>query len=413
MRKGGYPCPRWRPVGLPGAGLAALTPLLDIAEASQRVRLGTKVASTNMDWSDAPRLAAIVGSSDDAIIAKDLNGVILSWNRAAERLFGYTASEVFGNPITIIFPPDRLEEEAAILNQIGRGERVDHYETARCHKDGQIINVAVTISPIRDASGKVTGASTILRDLTGRNVRDQRILELQAELAHVQRLNELGQVVSTLVHEVNQPLTAISNYVNACRRLIKTGDQERIQSALQRITDQNNRTRGIVERIRDFVKKRDVQMRAEKLSQVIEEAIALTRASVRDGGLRLTVETDPPGVQVEIDKIQVQQVLFNLLRNAIEAMQDQPNRELVIATSLVQGGMVEISVADTGPGLVDEVRAKLFQPFVTTKVHGMGVGLSVCRAIVESHGGRLWADDNPSRGTVFRFTVRHAGPDRL
>ena len=219
-------------------------------------------------------------------------------------------------------------------------------------------------------------------------------------------MNELGQVVSTLVHEVNQPLTAISNYVNACRRLFKAGDQERIKSVLQRITDQTNRTRGIVERIRDFVKKRDVQMRAENLSQVIEEAIALTRASVRDRDLTLTVEIEPQGVQVEIDKVQVQQVLFNLLRNSIEAMQDQSRRELVVASSLVQGGMVEISVADSGPGLVDEVRAKLFQPFVTTKVHGMGVGLSVCRAIVEWHGGRLWADDNPSRGTVFRFTVR-------
>ena len=383
-----------------------MAPLLDIAEASQRVRLGPKVASTNMDRSDAPRLAAIVELSDDAIIAEGLNGVILSWNGAAERLFGYTASEVLGKSVTIIFPSDRLEEEASILSQIGRGERVDHYETARRRKDGQIIHVSVTASPIRNASGTVTGVSTTMRDLTGRNIRDQRILELQAELAHVQRLNELGHVVSTLVHEVNQPLTAISNYVNACRRLIKTGDQERIQSVLQRITDQTNRTRGIVERLRDFVKKRDVQMRAETLSQVIEEAIALTRASVRDRGLRLTVETDPPGVRVEIDKIQVQQVLFNLLRNAIEAMQDQPRRELVVATSLVRGGMVEISVADTGPGLVAEVRARLFQPFVTTKVHGMGVGLSVCRAIVESHGGRLWADDNPRRGTIFRFTVR-------
>jgi two-component system, LuxR family, sensor kinase FixL len=367
------------------------------------------VTSTNEDRSDAPRLAAVVESSDDAIIAKDLNGVILSWNRAAERLFGYTASEVFGKSITIIFPSDRLEEEASILSQIGRGERVDHYETARRRKDGQIIHVSVTASPIRNASGKVTGVSTTMRDLTGRNIRDQQILELQAELAHVQRLNELGHVVSTLVHEVTQPLTAISNYVNACRRLIKTGDQERIQSVLQRITDQTNRTRGIVERLRDFVKKRDVQMRAETLSQVIEEAITLTRASVRYGGLRFTVKTDPPGVQVEIDKVQVQQVLFNLLRNAIEAMQDQPKRQLVVATSLVQGGMVEISVADSGPGLVDEVRAKLFQPFVTTKVHGMGVGLSVCRAIVESHGGLLWADNNPRRGTIFRFTVRRVG----
>ena len=371
------------------------------------------MASTNVDRSDAPRLAAIVESSDDAIIAKDLNGVILSWNRAAERLFGYTASEVFAQSITIIFPSDRLEEEASILRQIGRGERVDHYETARRRKDGQIINVSVTASPIRDASGKITGVSTIMRDLTGRNIRDQRILELQAELAHVQRLNELGQVVSTLVHEVNQPLTALSNYVSACRRLNTIRDHEQVRAALERIADQTDRTRKIVERIRDFVRKRNVQLRAENLSQVIEEAIALTRASVRDRDLTLTVEVEPQGVQVEIDKVQVQQVLFNLLRNGIEAMQDQSRRELVVASSLVQGGMVEISVADTGPGLADEVRAKLFQPFITTKVNGMGVGLSVCRTIVESHGGRLWADDNLSRGTIFRFTVRQVGSDRL
>jgi two-component system, LuxR family, sensor kinase FixL len=383
-------------------------PLLDVAEASRR-DWGLGMTSANGSRPEDARLAAIVESSEDAIIAKDLNGIILSWNRAAERLFGYTASEVFGQPITVIFPPDRIEEEAVILGRIRSGERVDHYETVRRRKDGQIISVSVTASPIRDASGKVTGVSTILRDLTGRNIRDQQIQELQAELAHVQRLNELGQVVSTLVHEVNQPLTAISNYVSACRRLNTIRDHEQVRAALERIADQTNRTRQIVQRILDFVRKRDIQMRAENLSQVIEEAVALTRASVRDWDLTLTVEVEPPGVQVEIDKVQVQQVLFNLLRNAIEAMQEQPKRELVVATSLVEGGMVEISVADSGPGLVDEVRAKLFQPFVTTKVHGMGVGLSVCRAIVESHGGLLWADDNPRRGTIFRFTVRRVG----
>ena len=369
----------------------------------------TKMTPPIEDQTADPRLAAIVESSDDAIIAKDLNGVILSWNRAAERLFGYTASEVFGRPITVIFPPDRIEEEAVILDRIRRGETVDHYETARRRKDGQIISVSATISPIRDASGMIVGASTILRDLTRRNARDQRIQELQSELAHVQRLNELGQVVSTLVHEVNQPLTAISNYVNACRRLVTTGDEERVQSALERIADQANRAREIVQRIRDFVKKRDVKMRAENLSQVIEEAIALTRTSVGDTGLTLDTQIDPAGLQVEIDKIQVQQVLFNLLRNGIEAMQGQQRRELVVATNPVQGGMVQISVADTGPGLPDEVRKRLFQPFVTTKASGMGVGLSVCRAIVEAHQGRLWADDNPGGGTVFRFTVRRAG----
>jgi two-component system sensor kinase FixL len=361
------------------------------------------------DHVDDPRLAAIFELSDDAIIAKDLNGVILSWNKAAERLLGYTASEVIGQPITVIFPADRIEEEAFILDRIRCGETVYHHKTARLRKDGQIISMSVTISPIRNASGEVVGALKILRDLTNRNARDERIRELQAELVHVQRLTELGQVVSTLVHEVNQPLTAISNYVNACRRLVTAGDGERIQAALERIADQTNRTREVVQRIRDFVKKRDVQMQAEDLSQVIEEAIGLTRISVRDAGLTIGVQMNPTGLQVEIDKIQIQQVLFNLLRNGIEAMQDQSRRELLIATKRAQPEMVEISVADTGPGLPPEVRKKLFQPFVTTKANGMGVGLSVCRAIVELHGGQLWADANPSGGTVFRFTVRHAG----
>jgi two-component system, LuxR family, sensor kinase FixL len=368
---------------------------------------------TNDHRAENARLAAIVESSDDAIITKDMDGIILSWNAAAERLFGYTAAEVIGESITVIFPPDRVSEEAAFLARIARGERVDHYETARRRKDGQIISVSATISPIRDVNGKVIGASTILRDLTARNVRDQRIEELQAELAHVQRLTELGQVVSTLVHEVNQPLTAINNYVNACRRLITSGNQEELQSALERIADQTNRTRQVVQRIRDFVKKRDVQMRMESLSQVIEEAIALTQASMRDADLTLDWQVEPKGLQVEIDKVQVQQVLFNLLRNGIEAMQGQPRRKLVIATSRVQGGMVEISVADTGTGLPEKVRKRLFEPFFTTKANGMGIGLSVCRAIVESHGGRLWADDNSGGGTVFCFTVRHAGDDRL
>jgi two-component system, LuxR family, sensor kinase FixL len=226
-------------------------------------------------------------------------------------------------------------------------------------------------------------------------------------------LTELGQVVSTLVHEVNQPITAISNYVNACRRLATSGRHEQVQAALERIASQTTRAREIVHRIREFVMKRDVQMRAENLSQVIDEAIALTRASVRGKRLAFTVQIVPAGSQVEIDKVQVQQVLFNLLRNAIEAMQEQPRRELVVAANSTGGEMVEISVADTGPGLPKEVRERLFQPFVTTKPNGMGVGLSVCRSIVESHHGRLWADDKPGGGTVFRFTVRRAGVDNL
>lgn len=354
---------------------------------------------------DLARLAAIVEESDDAIIAKDLNGIVVAWNRAAERLFGYAATEMIGRPITLIFPPELVGEEAAILAQIARGERIDHYATERLCKDGRTVRVEVTVSPLRDAAGKVIGASKIVRDMTERDARERHIAELQAELAHVQRLNELGQLVSALVHEVNQPLTAITNYTSACRRLTAAGNLKGVEQALARIEDQTGRTRDIVQRIRNFVSKRQPELRPENLCEVVEEAIALTRASTRDGILKLVAQVDASAA-VLIDRVQVQQVLFNLLRNGIEAMQGQSKREITVTAIPGDGDMVEISVADCGPGLPEAVRDKLFQPFVTTKRDGMGVGLSVCRTIVEAHSGQLWADAGDTGGAVFRFTLR-------
>ena len=368
--------------------------------------------SGSADYGEAQsRLAVIVESSSDAIVSKDLAGIVTSWNGAAEQLLGYTAREMIGYSITTIFPPNRVDEEASILAKIGYGERVERYETVRRHKSNREIAVSVTVSPIRDAEGIVVGASTIIQDLTERELQDRRIRELQTELAHVQRLTELGQVVSTLVHEVNQPLTAIGNYVNALRRLLVVGQQEHVEGALERIGAQTHRARQIVERIREFVRKDETRMRAEHLPQVFDEIVNLTEASVRQEGLRITTYVDPMASAAEIDKVQVHQVMFNLMRNAIEAMQDQPRRELAVMSKPADQGMLEISVADRGPGLPDEVRAKLFQPFVTTKPTGMGIGLSVCHEIVQTHGGRLWVEDNPGGGTVFRFTVRRAASE--
>jgi two-component system, LuxR family, sensor kinase FixL len=188
-----------------------------------------------------------------------------------------------------------------------------------------------------------------------------------------------------------------------------TGNIGQIQSGLENIANQADRARQVVQRIREFVKKGDVQTRAEHLPQVIKEIIMLTQASVREDGLSFITQFDPTAVSAEIDKVQVHQVMLNLLRNGIEAMDGQPRRELLVATKPADDGMVEISVADNGPGLPDEVRTKLFQPFVTTKANGMGVGLSVCQAIVGTHGGRLWAEDSPSGGTVFRCMKIEAG----
>jgi C4-dicarboxylate-specific signal transduction histidine kinase len=235
---------------------------------------------------------------------------------------------------------------------------------------------------------------------------NKRVQELQAELAHVRRLTELGQVVSTLVHEVSQPIAAIKTYLNACRRVVVKGNQPEIHLALGRIEEQTNRTSEIIRRISDYVKKRDVQMRPESLSSVVEEAVELTRSSIRGNEPTFAVQVDLSEQQVQIDRIQVQQVLFNLIRNGLEAMQNRPRCDLAITAKEAADGMVVISVADTGPGIPDAVRSKVFQPFVTTKSNGMGVGLSVCQRIVELHGGRLWVDDNTGGGTVFRFTVR-------
>jgi two-component system sensor kinase FixL len=194
------------------------------------------------------RLAAIVESSSNAILSKDLGGVVTSWNRAAERLFGYTAAEMIGRPITTIFPPDRVNEEAAILARIGRGEQVDRYETIRRHREGRDIHVSLTISPIKDANGRIIGASKIIHDLTERQAQEGRIRELQSQLANVQRLTELRQVLLVLAHEVAQPLAAIANYLSALRRLLVAGKQEQVAEGLKGIGEEADRAAQIVER---------------------------------------------------------------------------------------------------------------------------------------------------------------------
>ena len=211
-------------------------------------------------WAEDPWFAAIVGSSDDAIVTEDVGGVITSWNKAAERLVGYKAAEVIGQLMIVVFPLGQAAEESSDIGRIGRGERVDYYETDCIHKCGQNIRVAVTISPVIGAGGKIVGSSTILRDLTGREASEQRIRDLEAEVARLQRLVEAGHTVFALVHAISEPLTAIGNYANACRHLTTAGDREKVRAALEFIVDQSNRTRDIVHRIRDYVSKGDVQM---------------------------------------------------------------------------------------------------------------------------------------------------------
>lgn len=241
------------------------------------------------------------------------------------------------------------------------------------------------------------------RHLEIATARHQRIQELQGELMHAQRLTELSQVVTTLIHEVLQPITAIKNYLGGLRRM---GAPSELAEVLERIDKQANRTVEIIGRLRTYLRKQDLQIRPVLLSQVVAEAIALTTTMMTDFETTITVELQPEGQEVEADKVLVQQVLVNLIRNSVEAVQNQPIRQIAVTSKPTSNGMVEISIADTGRGIPESIRGKLFEPFVTTKPNGMGVGLSTCHRIVELHGGELWLEDGAEGGAVFRFTLK-------
>ncbi|MBI3676008.1 MAG: PAS domain S-box protein [Proteobacteria bacterium] len=353
-------------------------------------------------------LAAIVDSSSDAIISKTLDGFITSWNSAAERIFGYTANEAIGQPLDVIIPANRLSEEDVIIAQIKADKRIESLETVRKRKDGTEIAVSLSVSPIRDAHGDIVGAAKIVRDITEIKHAEKHLHDLQAELLHVTRLTSMGQLSSALAHELNQPLTAITNYLNAARRTLQTvvaEDHARIVEILEKAAGQTLRAGQIIRRLRDFVEKRETDRSLEDANAIIGDSIALGLVGAADINVKLLTHLVPDLPEVVVDRVQIQQVLINLMRNAVEAMQESERRELHVSTRLSESGFIEIAVADTGSGMPQEVAERLFQPFVTTKAKGMGVGLTICRSIVEAHGGRLWMTPHEGGGTVFRFLL--------
>jgi len=234
--------------------------------------------------------------------------------------------------------------------------------------------------------------------------RERRLSEMEAVLIHLSRVSELGQNVSALVHEVSQPLTAISNYAAASMQLAEK-TPERVRPLLERLNEQAARATEIVRGLRDFIAQHETEKHVENLPDVLQRAVRLAVAGAGARAPAIEMRCSPAAAAAFIDRVQIEQVVFNLVSNAVEAMTDCPQRRLTIATGAAPDGMIEVSVADTGPGLAPEIRARLFQPFMTTKPGGLGIGLSICRVIVEAHGGKLEADSEPGRGATFRFTI--------
>jgi two-component system, LuxR family, sensor kinase FixL len=248
-----------------------------------------------------------------------------------------------------------------------------------------------------------------IRDLTERQQTEARLQELQSELVHISRLTAMGEMASALAHELNQPLSAIANYMKGSRRLLESSTDDRsalLRSAMDKAAEQALRAGQIIRRLRDFVARGESERRVESVKKLVEEASALALVGAKDQGVRVRFQFDPTADLVLADKVQIQQVLLNLLRNAVEAMESSQKRELVISTESGNDDMVTISVADTGSGIAPEIMSQLFQPFVTNKRHGMGVGLSISRTIVEAHGGKIGVEPNPGGGTIFRLTLR-------
>lgn len=225
------------------------------------------------------------------------------------------------------------------------------------------------------------------------------------------RFTALGEMASTLAHELNQPLTAVASYLNGARRLVDGGKAEDLPMAREAIDNaagQALRAGQIIRRLREFVARGETDRQAEDARRLIEEASALALVGAKEAGVHFMLQFEDNLPAVLADKVQIQQVLVNLVRNAIEAMQQSETRKLTVSAFTVDAGTAQIDVRDTGAGISPEILPQLFQPFVTSKPHGMGIGLSISRTIAEAHGGRLWADPAPDGGTIFHLTLRIA-----
>jgi two-component system, LuxR family, sensor kinase FixL len=360
------------------------------------------------------RLHSILQTVPDAMIIIDERGRIESLSTTAERLFGYSMAEVAGRNISLFMPsPDREQHDGYLKRYLSTGERriigIGRIVVGQ-RKDGTTFPMHLTVGELRSAERHYfTG---FIRDLTAQQLTETRLKELQSEVTHMSRYTALGEMASTLAHEINQPLTAISNYLRGCQRLLDRLEAEPtpvLREALGKAADQALRAGHIIRRLREFVSRGEGDRRIEDLAKLIEDASSLALVGVREAGIAVSFRLDPKAHLVLADRIQIQQVLVNLIRNAMEIMIETANdRRLEIATMALADDIVEVSVADTGAGLAPEVARNLFQPFVTTKRQGMGLGLSICRTIVEAHGGRIWVENRPGGGTVFRFTLRAA-----
>jgi two-component system sensor kinase FixL len=422
-------------LGAAAGGLLLLryhAPMLSAVDAPLFVALGVAISIGGEKLQAARRSAAdttlhllerdaylqsLLNAVPDAMVVIEEHGMVQSFSPAAEKLFGWHANEIVGRNVSILMPsPDREAHDSYMERYHATGERriigMGRVVVAQ-RKDGTTFPMELAVGEMSAGGHKYyTG---FIRDITVQREAESRVQRLQAELVHISRLSAMGEMAATLAHELNQPLSAISNYLNGGRRLLeKEKPDSRAVEAMDKAAEQALRAGQIIRRLRDFVARGESERRVENLPILIDEASELALVGARERGVRVKLRRTPGVVEVMADKVQVQQVVLNLIRNALEAMEESERRELTVSIEAEGADMARVSVVDTGPGISPEIADQLFQPFVSTKgAQGMGVGLSICRTIIESHGGRIWTEPSATGGAAFHFTLRRAEAEEL
>ncbi|MGA0604066.1 PAS domain S-box protein [Caulobacter sp. KR2-114] len=375
----------------------------------QRNRAGL-LRSTAVVAEREAHLRSILATVPDAMVVIDEYGRIQSFSATAERLFGWTAAEVAGRNVAILMPsPTREDHDRYISHYLQTGERriigIGRVVVGQ-KRDGSSFPMELAVGEMR--SGDRRFFTGFVRDLTERDRTEAKLQHLQSELVQVSKLTAMGEMASALAHELNQPLAAIANYLRGSQRMIERGrpeDAAAIRNGLDKAVEQALRAGDVIRRLRDFMGRGETERRIESLAAIIEEANALAMVGAHEWSIRTVMRFDSRVDSVLADRVQIQQVMINLIRNAIDAMRTSRRRELTIETRERGEGLTEVRVSDTGPGISADVAEHLFEPFLTTKKDGMGVGLSICRTIVEAHGGSIWAEGNPAGGATFVFTL--------
>lgn len=401
--------------GFSDAGTGVLFALLGVVMSfaggwAVKTRREREASSRVLEERDA-HLRSIFDTAPEAMIVINPSGVIQSYGLSGERMFGWRASEVLGRNISMLMPePFRTQHDGYLQRYLATGEKriigVGRIVVGE-RKDGTTFPMELAVGEV--GMGGARFFTGFVRDLTERQESEARVEQLQAEVVHISRLSAMGEMASALAHELNQPLSAIANYLNGARRLLERAPSQdaKVAEAMERAAEQALRAGDIIRRLRDFLSRGEGERSVESLAKLVHEACGLSLVGSKEAGIEVRYKIDPHRDRVVVDRVQIQQVIVNLVRNAIDAMRDAPRRQLSVETS-IDGDMAMVTIADTGSGVDEATAARLFQPFVTTKAQGMGVGLSICRTIVEAHGGRIWTEPNPDGGAVFHFTVRLA-----